>query len=935
MCKLFVKTASLLFHLKREERTFEFDMLHTRTSLNGNGVFSWSKNPVEAKLRKILVFKSGIQNSVMLFMSLFFVTASIGQTTYYYKGSGALNTVASWGIVSDGTGAAPLNFTSSSQIFNVRNTAAVSTSGNWLVSGTGSKISVGDGSAACNLTIIAGTNAINGIVDVAANGTLSITNTTIPSFGTLNAASTVVYNGAATQNITVVTYGNLTYSGTSTGTFAGSCNIAGSFNCSGTGSVIFNSSNQARTFAIGGSITMSSTGTVEFGGGNGNSTVNLTGNFLKNNGYIVSSSSSLNSVFNMVGVSHNMQSTGGTIMKWMDFLIASGNTCTLTGDFNMNGSAGLPMIFTVANGGTLNCGTFNVVGSATGNTFVLSSGAALGVGSSAGITIAGTASGNIQSLVRTYTSGANYIYNGVTNQALGNGFSQNIPGNLTISNTGSAGNNTVSLGASTTITGNVILAQGILSAGTNAFILGGDWINNVSAAAFISGTGTVSFNSTTLDQSIIGTASAQTFNNLTITKSAKKLIVGVSTATVGGTLTMTSGNIDCGLNTFELGTSIASVGTLTYTAGNIIGNFRRWFNSIGAKQFPFGTLAGVGTAAANRNALVTFTNLTNGSLSGKFIASDPGDIGLSLTENSFVIGNQFTEGYWSLTAANSLASTNYALELNGSGFSSFTEDANVRIIKRSSGGSWILDGTHSMAVTSIAKRGLMSGFGEFAHGRAYTCLTGVGAPTPASQSVCAGAVISGITVTSSGGSLPYNYQWFSNTVNANNGGTNLGSTNGAQTSTYTPPVTAVAGLTYYYCEVSQGGTICSTLTSATTSLTVNALPTNISPSGTATICSGISTNIQILNSQTGINYQLRNNSGNINVGTSVAGTGATINLPSGNLSSSTIFNVLATNVSSSCSLAMSGTVTVTVNPLPINKTVATTSPVCSGTGTNV
>ena len=56
-----------------------------------------------------------------------------------------------------------------------------------------------------------------------------------------------------------------------------------------------------------------------------------------------------------------------------------------------------------------------------------------------------------------------------------------------------------------------------------------------------------------------------------------------------------------------------------------------------------------------------------------------------------------------------------------------------------------------------------------------------------------------ITVTATGTNLTY--QWFSNTTASTSGGTNLGSGDGAQTNSYTPPATTI-GTSYYYCVVS-------------------------------------------------------------------------------------------------------------------------------------
>ncbi len=106
---------------------------------------------------------------------------------------------------------------------------------------------------------------------------------------------------------------------------------------------------------------------------------------------------------------------------------------------------------------------------------------------------------------------------------------------------------------------------------------------------------------------------------------------------------------------------------------------------------------------------------------------------------------------------------------------------------------------------------------------------------------------------------------------------------------------------------------CSSATRTPVVVTVNPLPIDIVPTAAAaTVCNNTGTNIQIASSQTGVDYQLRNNAGNINVGSAVAGTGGTINLPTGNLTATTTFNVLATNPTTTCFRQMTTTVTVTV-----------------------
>ncbi|MBT1701623.1 hypothetical protein KK083_32340, partial [Fulvivirgaceae bacterium PWU4] len=77
-----------------------------------------------------------------------------------------------------------------------------------------------------------------------------------------------------------------------------------------------------------------------------------------------------------------------------------------------------------------------------------------------------------------------------------------------------------------------------------------------------------------------------------------------------------------------------------------------------------------------------------------------------------------------------------------------------------------------------------------------------------------------------------------------------------------------------------------------------------------------STNIQIAGSQAGVTYQLRNDAGDIAIGSPVAGTGGLINLPTGNLTANTTFNVFATITATGCDTEMNNTIGVTVNAIP-------------------
>jgi gliding motility-associated-like protein len=99
-----------------------------------------------------------------------------------------------------------------------------------------------------------------------------------------------------------------------------------------------------------------------------------------------------------------------------------------------------------------------------------------------------------------------------------------------------------------------------------------------------------------------------------------------------------------------------------------------------------------------------------------------------------------------------------------------------------------------------------------------------------------------------------------------------------------------------------------------------------------TICENQGTNINIAGSEVGIFYQLINDFDNSNVGSPVLGTGGIINLPTGNLTSTTNFSVEASQVSDPSCISTLGPITITVNPLPV-VTISSTSVCADGSVT--
>src|SRR5678815_5493278 len=131
----------------------------------------------------------------------------------------------------------------------------------------------------------------------------------------------------------------------------------------------------------------------------------------------------------------------------------------------------------------------------------------------------------------------------------------------------------------------------------------------------------------------------------------------------------------------------------------------------------------------------------------------------------------------------------------------------------------------------------------------------------------------------------------------------------ASTGTITPSTSAAGTYTVTY-------TFSSPSCSNTTTTTVTIVELDKVVGGATTICTGSGTNITVAASDANVTYQLRNNADNTLVGSAVTGNGSSINLPTGPLTSTTTFNVLATYTPTSCTKQLTNTPTVTVTPQP-------------------
>ena len=451
-------------------------------------------------------------------------------------------------------------------------------------------------------------------------------------------------------------------------------------------------STTARTLTIGGNLFISG-GTLLMSSGSAVGTLNIAGNFSHTGGTITETGTGSGLiVFNGSGI--QTYTSGGTVSNTINFTVNSGATLQMAAE------------------GTVVSG---------GGTFTLSSGAKLGITSSAGITTVGTASGNIQTTGgRSYSTGANYIYNGTTAQVLGTGFPTGLTGILTINNSG----NVVSLNNARTISngGFINLTSGTFAPGTNLSMATTSTINRSegSMTGTLQGAGLYNVIYTGNSKTTGSELSGSSLNNLTTNLSAGHILTLDQSRTVAGILTMTSGKIITETNTLTLGTGTGGLGSLSRTSGTIIGNFRRWFSNtiVSNVLFP------IGTASNYRPVNVSFTTApsTGGTLTAFFTASDPGTTGLPLDDAGTQIINAGVDGYWTINA-NTLTGGIYSLDLTADGFTNVSVVSTLRILKRpTGGGNWTLQGSHSVGTgtlsTPVVRRTGMSGFSEFGIGGA-------------------------------------------------------------------------------------------------------------------------------------------------------------------------------------------------------------------------
>lgn len=213
---------------------------------------------------------------------------------------------------------------------------------------------------------------------------------------------------------------------------------------------------------------------------------------------------------------------------------------------------------------------------------------------------------------------------------------------------------------------------------------------------------TANFNSMRINNS---SATGVTFSN------ANSLLSGSNTGTVSGTLTMTTGFVNTGVNTFILGISPTSTGTLSYAAGGFSSGstLARWWPTttggatITASTTPSGTGVGVYPFAAGTSTAFVARNLylnqTTAATTGGRIAVQYNDVAgtnnVSIVDGAYTVDTQ-PKSNWVISQSGITGSSAYSMAINGQNIYG-AANGNSRITLASAPAS----GTHQTGTTYV------------------------------------------------------------------------------------------------------------------------------------------------------------------------------------------------------------------------------------------
>jgi len=476
---------------------------------------------------------------------------------------------------------------------------------------------------------------------------------------------------------------------------------------------------------------------------------------------------------------------------------------------------------------------------------------------------------------------------------------------------------------------------------------GGTWISNAPAVAAIDNTGlitaisagAVTFTFTETATGCSATTSIVTINALpTVSTSSATACVGSSinaSPSTGGTWVSSAPAIAT-IDNAGLITGISS-GNVVFTFTETATGCSSTTSNVTVNIVP---VISISSSAICIGATVTASPATGGA----WVSSDPS---IATIDNAGLVTgvSAGTVTFTFIEAATGCSSTTSTVTVNALPIVTIPSAtlciATTMTASPSSAGTWI---SSAPGVATIDNAGLITGisagtvtftFTDTATGCSNTTLSVTVENIP-DQSlalgttinpVCSGGV-SDVTITNSEIGVSYQLR---NDADDSNVGSPVSGTGGAiQLST-----DVLLATTTFNILATRG--VCSVELNNTIIVNVSGLINGsiaVSAQDNA-LCEGNGTQMNVSNSEVGVNYQLRNDADDSAIGAAVAGNGGTISLPTDILNTTTTFNILATNGACSIELTNQVTVIVDINPDPSLAVAATISPLCVGGSTTI
>ena len=543
------------------------------------------------------------------------------------------------------------------------------------------------------------TQGTNGSLKI--NGTSLITNLD----ATTNTPNLVNYGGAA-QTVKAVAYNDLTLSGSAAKTMTSVTSISDALTISGTCTMTSNAA-----FVVGNLFTYSTSGTTTL-----TASTNISiGSFLlsagtfKDNAVTITVTGTGASTWTKSGGTFTATGTANFTgaspqigaSNFSTFQISVSATATLTGTITPAGN------LTVSTG-TLDLATYTANRTAGGGTLSLAANTFLLIGGTSTFpTNYNTHTLNASSTVNYYGTNQTVTAETYGYLILSGSATKTMPGSTTTvaANFTTSGTITATAGAAVNVAGTVILGSGTTyGAGSYTHTVGGDWTNN--GATFTPSSSTISFNGSGA-QAINGTAVSQTFNNVTIAKTA-----GTTLSTGGSTTSLTVNNLTETTGNFSAPATLTINAALTLTAGtftagaaiNIAGN---WTNNGGTFTQGSGTVTfnGTGAQAINGSAASqTFNNVIISKTAGQTLSVSGSTATLTVNNLTETTGN-FTapatmniNGTLTISAGTYTAGASTTVAGNWANSSTFTNN----------GGTVYFNGTTTISGSSTTSFGYVT-----------------------------------------------------------------------------------------------------------------------------------------------------------------------------------------------------------------------------------